>query len=277
MKTLFLFALLALANLCLFAQQPVGRPLSDLPRIDITAGMPLHFRSPEPIRYVDISNPAITHELTAANILCILPGALPEGYRADDPVVVTIIAERFMAQYSLHFGHGLSSGEAVTDIEILPEHMVPVDLPAGTTSSAQMRKNALDILALRFHKPLSRASSHGISLEIRKIYCIGEQVFLDIYIENSSSLPYDPEVFSLSLEDKKVSRATNHQSIPVPILWQLYPLRAFTRGMRNILVIDKLSFSRQKRLVLTLAEKQLSDRRVSLGIQYGDILRADTF
>jgi hypothetical protein len=277
MKTLFLFALLALAKLSLVAQEPVGRPISSLPRIDIILGVPLHFRSPEPIRYVDISSPAITYELTGENILCIRPGSLPEGKPADQPAVVTIIAETFMAQYSLHLGCGLPAWEAVTDIEILPEHMVPVNLPTAGACIPQIRKNALDILAMRLQKPISKISSHGLSLAVRQLYSIGELIFLDLYIENSSSLPYNTDVFSLSLEDKKITRATNHQSIPVPIVWQLYPFQAFTRRMRNVLVIDKLSFSPDKRLVLTLAEKQLSNRKVSLSIRYGDILRADTF
>jgi hypothetical protein len=42
-------------------------------------------------------------------------------------------------------------------------------------------------------------------------------------------------------------------------------------------VIDKLSFSREKRLMITLSEKQLSARTLTLRLKYAAVLNADTF
>lgn len=277
MKQLFL-ALLLLSGPYIFAQNSGQRPLQDLPCITVSAGSSVHFRSPEPILYVDISNPRILADLPVKNVLRIkIPAdSSSKAVKEAVPATVTIIGESFMAQYRLS-SSSIQSSAAITDIEILPSAMVPLDPQPQRISTAAIRSHAMDMMASRGKRPLRKTTSAGISARLNQVFCIDQLIFLDISFENGSALSYDTELLRMSIEDKKINKATNHQSVEIRPIWSLYPMQSFDRTFRNIYVIDKLTFPSDKLLEVTMSEKQPSARTVSLRVKYGDLLGADTF
>lgn len=277
MKTLIFFLLL-LSTEILFAQSTGSRAVSELPLIRISRGSSLHFRSPEPVQYADISDRRLSGDLVLANVLRLRFSAdsLSSPGGKEDLGTVTIIAESFMAQYHLQLSDTDPPAGDV-DIEILPGETVPLDPQQQGMSTPALRSHAMDMLLKRARRSISRASSAGVSLSLNQLYAIGDKIFLDLSFKNTTLLSYDTRAVSFSLEDKQINKATNHQSIEIRPVWSLYPLQAFNRDFRNIYVIDKLTFSRDKILKVTLSEKQLSARTVSLSLKYGQLLDADTF
>lgn len=53
--------------------------------------------------------------------------------------------------------------------------------------------------------------------------------------------------------------------------------RSFLHGYRNVIVIKKLTFPNDKVPGIELSEKQISGRTISVNIDYGDVLSADSF
>ncbi|MEO6852088.1 MAG: DUF4138 domain-containing protein, partial [Mucilaginibacter sp.] len=76
-------------------------------------------------------------------------------------------------------------------------------------------------------------------------------------------------------EDKKITKATNVQSIEIKPTWQLYPQESFKKAYHNIYVFKKVTFPDNKILNVELSEKQVSGRTLTLQIKYGDLLKAD--
>jgi hypothetical protein len=78
------------------------------------------------------------------------------------------------------------------------------------------------------------------------------------------------------MDDKKVTKATNVQSVELKPEFILFDTPVFQKTYRNIIVLKKLTFPGNKVLHLELNEKQLSGRVITLTISYQDILDADT-
>ncbi|KQM69207.1 hypothetical protein ASE74_04125 [Pedobacter sp. Leaf216] len=278
MKTLFLTAFLLLRLGFASAQPLAVRASSDLPCIAISPGSSVHFRSPEPIAYADISDPRIKGDLPVKNVLRIkIPTDSVQNIDpGTDLGTLTVIGETFMAQYRLISASPGACG-AAADIEILPEATVALDLQPQRMSEADMRAHAMDMLLLRGKKPLLKTSSQGITVSLNRVLCVGELIFMDLSFENSTALAYEPSSLSFTLEDRKINKATTSQSVAIKPLFSLYPAKRFSKVFRNIYVIGKLTYPPSKRLEVTLDEKQLSARKLSLSVKYRDLLTADTF
>lgn len=279
MKKIFCLIALSLTAVCLFAQSPGFRPLSAIATIEICARGSLHFRSPEPIRYVDLPPKFITGELPLKNLLSVKVNtdSLKSNVLSRDLGVVTIVGETFMAQYHLLLSSMSTADRSAVDIEILPGEMVPLDPSGNEISTPKIKSHAMDMLLARVKHPLTRASMLGISAELNQVYSIGELIFLDISFKNETLMQYDIDEVRFSIEDKKIHRATNQQSIEIQPVFSLYASGSFKKNFRNIYVVKKVSFSSEKLLKVSLNEKQLSSRTLSLNISYADLLHADTF
>jgi len=280
MKKIPCLLALLLANFLLFAQGPGFRSLSAIPTVEISAGTGLHFRSPQPIRYVDLSTKLLSGDLPLKNLLNVKIST--DSVKKNLPLnrelgVVTIVAETFMAQYRLLLSPNVSSDRSAVDIEILPSAMVPLDPSSQDLSTPEIASHAKAILAKRGNRPLAKSTMLGISAQLNQVYAVGELIFLDISFKNKTLMEYDIDELKFSVEDKKVHRATNLQSIEISPVFSLYSPERFKKNFRNIYVIKKVSFSGEKLLKVSLSEKQLSKRTLSLNISYGDLLHADTF
>lgn len=268
----FLMAILWAAQ-GLYAQNPVQTFRKDLPDVAISRDISLHFISPEPIQYVDISTHGIAGDLPLTNVLRlkIIPDSAAQFNGA---AIVTIIGESFIAQYHLRY----TDGQIITvpsQINILPEHTRPLDVPGITLTSKEMKDFALRILQKPPGSTLRKAKAFGLQAKLNHVYTAGDHIFLDITYYNQSNLPYQVDEQRFKIEDKKITKATNVQSVEIKPIWQLYPSSNFKKQYRNIYVLKKATFPGNKVLNIELTEKQISGRVITLQMKYKDILNAD--
>jgi conjugative transposon TraN protein len=268
MKTCIMFLSLLLAGLTIHAQQKAGTYRDELPDIIMDAGSSLHIISPEPIRYVDISTHAVVGDL---------PESVVHSYdRHGNLGVVTVIGESFIAQYRLREDRMMPESALAASFNILPGDTRPLDAPVELTAP-QLRSHAIGLLAQRNTRPIRREDHYGIRVSLNNIYTVGDLVLLDITYRNVTNLAYDIDEMRFKIEDRKITKATNVQSIEISPIWQLYPHGTFKRSYRNIYVLKKATFPANKVLNVELSEKQISGRTITLKIKYRDILQADTF
>jgi hypothetical protein len=114
-------------------------------------------------------------------------------------------------------------------------------------------------------------------MQLNNVYVVGDYIFLDMTFKNSSKLSYDLEDLKFSIEDKKIHKATNNQSIEMTPVFRLNPQKHFRKNLRNIYVFKKFTYPNSKVMVIRLIEEQLSGRTIEMKINYSDILKADTF
>ncbi|MBB6107836.1 conjugative transposon TraN protein [Mucilaginibacter lappiensis] len=261
MKTI-LFFLLVLCAPMLHAQDK-------LPVIYLPLNLTIHFISPEPIQYVDISTKELIGDLPLKNVLRL---KLRDSTKSFSSSVVTVAGEKFIAQYRLLPGYpGVPAA-----INIVPGDMRPLDISGIGLSQNQLKVLALSLIASRPEKHAEKVKAFGIKGQLNHVYTVGDYIFLDIGYHNRTNLKYDIADFRFDVVDKKVTKAANNQSVEVKPEFVLLNQAAFTKNYRNIFVFKKMSFPGNKVLRAELSEKQLSGRVVTLSISYQDILDADT-
>lgn len=245
----------------------------DLPVVYLPDNVSVHFVSPEPIRYVDISVRNITGDLPVPNVLRIRQR---DSLKTGTDAVVTITGEKFIAQYRVLFCPEDRDGTVQTEIPILPGDTRPLDNPEVGLSQPELKTNALRLLAMKANKPLEKAKAFGLTGQLYHIYTLGDYIFLDLGYRNDTRLRYDIDQVKFSIEDKKVTKASTVQSVAVNPLLTLQPIATFEKHYRNIFVFKKLTFPGNKVFSIELSEKQLSGRTLKLNVNYKDLLRADS-
>lgn len=275
MKSFFIsFTVIILAVCHAFAQQTAtGTKKTDLPVVYMPDNLSVHFISPEPIQYVDISSKTITGDLPVKNILRIkyCTDSVKTGLKDG---VVTIVGEKFIAQYHVVYSPDPTGGAIQTDIDILPADMKPLDVAGIGLSQPELKNYALRLLAKKPEK-LQKAGAYGLEATLNHIYTVGDYIFLDIGYENRTNLKYDIDELRFKIEDKKVTKATNVQSLEIKPDFTLFDIPSFKKHYRNIFVFKKFTFPGNKLLNIQLDEKQLSGRVITLSIPYKDVLEAD--
>ncbi|MEG1589642.1 DUF4138 domain-containing protein [Chryseobacterium sp.] len=286
--TLYTFLLFA-ANLLTAQTATKDQIISDLPEIEITEGINLHIISPEPIQYVDLSTEKLTGDLPATNIARIKITDNPDSdekgkikrpsvlFNGDKIGVITVVAQSFIAQYKVVY-RNLDNLNTITNIHIQPEAMQPIEFDKMTFSNLELRKFAMDIIQKKSEKnPIREEKNLQLSFQLNNVYVISDYIFLDMTIKNNSNLSYDIEDLKFSLEDKKIHKATNNQSVDLTPILQLNPQKHFRKNFRNIYVFKKFTYPNSKVMMIRLIEEQLSGRTIEMKVNYSEILKADTF
>jgi hypothetical protein len=116
-----------------------------------------------------------------------------------------------------------------------------------------------------------------LNVQLNNVYVMSDYIFLDMTFKNNSNLSYDIEDLKFSIEDKKIYKATNNQSIEMTPIFQLNPQKHFRKNFRNIYVFKKFTYPNSKVMMIRLIEEQLSGRTIEMKVNYSDILKADTF
>lgn len=278
MKKVFLLltALLGAAQI-LFAQSTGKTSIDSLPEIEISANADIHFLSPEPIQYADISSHSIVGDMPVKNLLRIK--LVPDSLRhlqtdCTSLGVITIVGESFIAQYRLVFTNSPNQ-QIPSEVEIQPGQCRPLNFPGITLTTPEMKAYAMDIMHRGKNSTIRKAKGYGLTARLNHVYTVGDHVFLDIAIQNKTNLPYDIDELRFKIEDKKITKATNVQSLEIKPEWQLYQQASFKSEYHNIYVFKKITFPDNKILNVELSEKQVSGRTLTLQIKYGDLLRAD--
>lgn len=199
--------------------------ISELPEIEITEGINLHIISPEPIQYVDLSTAQLTGDLPTTNIARI---KITDEQKSDEKVkkvnhsafldrdkigIITVMGQSFIAQYKAVYRNS-ENLNTVTNIHIQAEAMQPIEFDKMIFSNLELRKFAVDIIQKKSeNNPIRQEKDFNLSFQLNNVYVISDYIFLDMTFKNNSNLSYDIEALKFSIEDKKIHKATNNQSI----------------------------------------------------------------
>jgi conjugative transposon TraN protein len=244
----------------------------DLPVVYLPANVSVHFVSPEPIRFVDISVKEISGDLPVPNVLRI---HIRDSVSRFNDAVITVTGEKFIAQYRVVPCRDDQEGTVQTEIAIEPADCRPLDNPEIGLSQPELKANALRLLAMRPGDAIEKAKAFGLEGALYHIYTVGDYIFLDLGFHNQTKLPYTIDQLRFSIEDKKVTKASTVQSVAITPLFVLQDIPDFRKYYRNIFVFRKLTFPGNKVFNISLNEKQVSGRTLTLKAGYKDLLRAD--
>jgi len=228
----------------------------------------IHFISPEPIRYVDISSKAVAGDLPLSNVLRI---KLKDTAARFTEALVTLTGETFISQYHILPGRNTAN----TEINILPGDTKPLDISGIGFSQNQLKTMAMAVFAEKPDGKVEKAKAFCLTGRVNHVYSAGDYLFLDISYKNATRIKYDIEDLRFRIDDKKVTKASNVQSFEVRPEFVLFRNTEFSKRYRNIFVFRKMSFPGNKVLMAELSEKQVSGRILTLQISYQDILHAD--
>jgi conjugative transposon TraN protein len=245
----------------------------DLPVVYLPPGVSVHFISPEPIRYVDISVKSISGDLPVPNVLRL---HLRDSLKYAGDAVVTITGEKYIAQYRLIPCPDDRDGTVQTEIPVLPVDCRPLDNPDVGLSQPELKTASLRLLAMKPRHAVERVKAMAMEGALYHIYTLDDYIFLDIGFRNHTRLPYSVDQLRFTIEDKKVTKASTVQSVAVTPVFLLQDMGTFDKYYRNIVVLRKLTFPGNKVFAVELSEKQLSGRTLTLQVSYKDLLKADT-
>ena len=264
-------------------EKPENR-VNNLTKLEISDGVSLHIISPEPIQFVDLSTGNLTGDLPAENIARIKitdtsetdSTSIQKKIDKNNLGIITVVCQSFMAQYKVNYLDFKS--KSVANIQIQPEDMQPLEYPKMAFSNKELLQFSLDILKKKkVGKPIREVKDFKLTMRINNVYVVNDYIFLDMTFLNSTNLGYDIDAIKFSVEDKKIYKATNNQSITLDPVYQLYHQKQFKKNYRNIYVFKKFTFPNSKVFKIRLLEEQLSGRALEMKVKYSDILSADTF
>ena len=290
--TLALALLSCLSFLQLQAQTLIQKTDVDaLPIIFMGKEVNIHIVSPEPIQFVDLSTNMLIGDLPSENIARIKVNQekieeeaeqtnateKKELRSGNDIGVITLVGQSFIAQYRVIYQDEQHTW-LISHLHIKPEDMQPLEYPKYKYSNYELKRFALDIQAKKIKKPIRKKKDLKLSMCLNNVYVMDDYIFLDISINNLTNLPCNIDTMKFSIEDKKIYKATNNQSI---LLTPLFALNTeqhrIRKSYRNIFVFEKFTFPNSKILKIRLIEEQISGRVIDMKVNYSDVLEADTF
>lgn len=230
--------------------------------------------SSEPIRLVDISTDKVVGDKPIENVIRLKP---KEGGYEDGEVlaIVTVVAERYRAQYALLYTTRLE--EAVSDKEVQLSEQTAFHNPAVSMSTEDMVRFARRIWNSPAKYRNVSTKHRKLVMRLNNIYSVGEYFFIDFSVENRTKLRFDIDELRFKLADKKQQKATNVQIVELDPVLVLDRSTSFRHGYRNVVVLKKMTFPGDKVLSIELSEKQISGRTITMTIDYEDVLAADSF
>ncbi len=292
MKTIkikFLLILFLSLGISLNAQSSKEKlGIYQLPEIEISEGVNILFISPEPIQFVDLSTNNLVGDLPSENIARVKIKnndtsknekntlTLSNGQKSCG--IITIVGQSFMAQYRTVYKN-VRTGVPITNIQIQPQDMQPLEFPKIQFSFPELKKFSMNIFNNKKSqkKPLRTKRQFKLKLQLNNVYVYNDYIFLDISMFNNSDLGYTIEDIKFSIDDKKIYKATNNQSVTLKPVYKLIKRTYFRKKYRNVFVFNKFTFPNGKLLTIRVLENPISGRTIELKIKYSDILNADTF
>src|SRR5574344_208300 len=270
-KTLGAMMLCAFSAVPMLAQQTYN----EMEQLTINEQVTTVITASEPIRFVDISTDKVVGDQPINNTIRVKPKGEAKYEDGEILAIVTIVTERYRTQYALLYTTRME--EAVTDKEIQLIERNAYNNPAVSMSTADMTKFARQIWNSPAKIRNIGTKKHHMVMRLNNIYSAGDYFFIDFSIENKTNIRFDIDQIRMKLSDKKMSKATNTQSIEINPVMMLELAKSFKYGYRNVLVIKKMTFPNDKVLTIEMAEKQISGRNIMLSIDYEDVLSADSF
>lgn len=277
MKKYFITALLAIVTINLMAQnqnQPVilkqeQDDMEELKVMYINKDVSTHFIALEEISYVDISNNKIVGDIPVGNVLRLKP------IEEDANGIVTIVTERYFVQYMLVYTDELD--KVYTRHNIQYSELRSLMDPEKVLTKADMYDYASKMFVQKKRYYDVSTVSKRLKVTLNNIYTVDKYFFIDLSLKNRSNIQFDIDQIRFKVEDKRMTKATNLQSVEIkPIITYLGDI-SFKRNYRNIFVFEKFTFPEDKVFTIEISEKQISGRTIILRISYADVLKADNF
>lgn len=273
MKNLFKKAMTLVLSIVSLSSVSAQNTFVDMEVLTVNENVTTVITASEPIRFVDISTDKIAGDQPINNTVRLKP---KEGGEDGDILgIVTIVTERYRTQYGLVYTSAMQ--EAVSDKEITLKERQTYHNPAVSMSTEDMFAYAHRIWASPAMFRDVSYRKHQMSIRLNNIYSVGDYFFLDFSIENKTNVRFDIDEIRVKLKDKKITRATNVQTIELKPELVLDRSTQFAKGYRNVIVVKKLTFPDDKILTIEVSEKQISGRTLKLAIDYEDVLSADSF
>ena len=268
-KKIVVMAMAAVAALPVSAQNT----LVDMEVLTVNENVTTVITASEPIRFVDISTVKVAGDQPINNTIRLKPKESAED--GEILGIVTIVTERYRTQYGLVYTSCMQ--EAVTDKEVTLRERQAYHNPAVSMSTEDMFAYAHRIWAspAKYRDVCYR--NHRMSMRLNNIYCVGEYFFIDFSIENKTNIGFDIDEIRVKLQDKKITKATNAQTVELKPELILDRSTHFAKGYRNVIVVKKMTFPNDKVLSIEISEKQISGRTLKMSIDYEDVLSADSF
>ena len=269
-----LFGIMFLAGIFMLPEANAQTTYEEMEQLTVNEQVTTVIMASEPIRFVDLSTEKVAGDQPIDNIIRLKP---KEGGHEDGEVlaIVTIVTERYRTQYALLYTTRVR--EAVTDKEIELRERDAYNNPAVSMSTAEMIRFARRIWNSPAKIRNVATKAHRMTMRLNNIYAVGDYFFIDFSIENRTNIRFDIDEIRVKLADKKLTKATNAQTIELSPALVLEPGKTFRHGYRNVIVIKKMTFPNDKLLTIEMTEKQISGRNISLNIDYEDVLSADSF
>jgi conserved protein found in conjugate transposon traN len=262
--------------------------VEDLPIIFMGEDVNIHIIAPEPIQFVDLSTYHLVGDLPSENIARVkvqidkettdTPDATQKQpfFIGQDIGVITIVGQSFMAQYRAIWQDKKSTW-INTNLHIEASQMQPLEYPKMKYSNYELKRFALQIQNKKIKKPIRKKENLKLTMQLNNVYVMEDYIFLDISIENKTNLSCDIEGIKFNIDDKKIYKATNNQSIELNPLYSFNDQTKIRQSYRNIFVFEKFTFPNSKVLKIRLIEEQISGRTIDMIVNYSDVLNADTF
>lgn len=278
MKNCFLIALLAIiTSYNLMAQnqdQPVilkqeQDDMEELKVMYINKDVSTHFIALEEISYVDISNNKIVGDIPVGNVLRLKP--IEEGANG----IVTIVTESYFVQYMLVYTDELD--KVYTRHNIQYSELRSLMDPEKVLTKADMYDYAGKMFVQKKRYYDVSTVSKRLKVTLNNIYTVDKYFFIDLSLKNRSNIQFDIDQIRFKVEDKRMTKATNLQSVEIKPIITYLDDNSFKKNYRNIFVFEKFTFPEDKVFSIEISEKQISGRTILLRISYADVLRADNF
>lgn len=268
--------------------------VNELPVINLTDNVSLHFISPEPIQFVDLSTDYLIGDLPTEQIsrIKINPNS-SETVTISDNVnsyetngkkrflngeylgIITIVGQSFMAQYKIVYNLN-TNYDVISNIKIKAEDMQPLEFFTMNISDTELKLFCNEIEAQKNKNPIRKSKDMKLKMTLNNVYVIDDYIFIDLSIKNKTNLTYDIDAIKFTVEDKKIYKATNNQSVFLNSIYSHNKAKKFKRNYRNIFVFKKFTFPNSKVLLIRLIENQMSGRTIELQVKYSDVLNADS-
>lgn len=269
-RTLIVGIIAVFTATSMYAQQTY----TELEQLTVNENVTTVITASEPILFVDISTDKVVGDQPIENTVRLKPKET--GHEDGDILcIVTIVTERYRTQYALIYTTRMT--EAVTDKEIQFQERNAYNNPNVSMSTADMASYARQIWNSPALFRNVATKQHRMVMRLNNIYSVGEYFFIDFSIENKTNIRFDIDEIRIKLADKKLSKATNAQIIELTPALVLEQVKSFKHGYRNVIVVKKMTFPNDKVLTIEVTEKQISGRNISLDIEYGYVLSADSF
>lgn len=262
------------AAMLLVSSAKAQQTYQELEQITVNEQVTTLVTASEPILFVDVSTDKVAGDKPIENTVRFKP---KDAEHTDGEVlaIATIVTERYRTQYALVYTTKMT--EAVTDKEIAPYERTAYRNPAVSLSTEDMTKFARRVWNSPAKIHNVKAKSNRMLMRLNNIYAVGEYFFLDFSVDNRTNIRFDIDELRVKLADKKVQKATNNQTIELPLALVLDHSRSFLHGYRNVIVFKKMTFPNDKVVTIELSEKQISGRAISISVDYEDVLSADAF